>query len=61
MPQILAQRRAARRIGLIVAAKAERLEHDDQRGKTPGELREEIVEGNGKCEVAAMNLRGHYR
>src|ERR1035438_97922 len=44
-------------VGLVVAAQAKRLKHDDQRRQTPRELRKEIVEGNGECEMNAMNQK----
>src|SRR5579863_5283326 len=45
-------------VGLVVAAKTEGLENDDQRGEPHGELREKIVEGDGEGEMNTMNEEG---
>src|SRR5579864_756937 len=42
-------------VSLIVTAEAQRLQHDDQRRKPHGELREEIVEGDGEGKMKAMD------
>src|SRR3984957_293174 len=44
-------------VSLIVAPKAKGLQNQDQRRQPHRELRKEIVECNGECEVDAMNQK----
>jgi hypothetical protein len=45
-------------VGLIIVAQGKSLEHHDQRCKTHRQLREKIVESNGKREMKTMNEKG---
>ncbi len=42
-------------ISLIITAQAQRFKYNDERGQPHGELGEQIMEGDGKGEVKAMN------
>jgi hypothetical protein len=42
-------------IGLVITAKTQGLEYDDERRQSHRELRKEVMKGNGEGEVKAMN------
>ena len=45
-------------IAFVVLPQTNRLQRHHQRGQAHGELREEVVEGSGKCEVQPMYQYG---
>ena len=42
---------------LVAGAQSDGFEDHDEEGKAHGQLREEIVKGNGKCEVKPMYIQ----